>query len=205
VEYDDRVLVPRPWTLQQSEWAAELASGAEAGPILELCAGAGHIGLAAAVLADRGVVQVEADAVAASYARANAARAGWSDRVVIRNVRLEEALRPDERFALIIADPPYLPSGEIARWPEDPPMAIDGGADGLDLVRACLRVAAEHLTEAGVLLLQIAGPRQDQDITELLAATPLWNLSRRELRVIDDERAILLVDRTAAAEPSIAG
>ena len=99
---------------------------------------------------------------------------------------------------MIIADPPYLPSGEIARWPEDPPMAIDGGADGLDLVRACFRLAAEHLTEAGVLLLQIAGPRQDHTITELLADSPLWNLSRRELRVIDDERAILLLARTAA-------
>jgi release factor glutamine methyltransferase len=205
VDYDDRVLAPRPWTLQQSEWAAELASAAEAGPILELCAGAGHIGLAAAVLADRRLVQVEADAVAASYARANAARAGWSDRVEVRNDRLEEALRPDERFSLIIADPPYLPSAEIARWPEDPPMAIDGGADGLDLVRACLRLAAEHLTDAGLLLLQVAGPRQDHHITDLLAATPLWNLSRRELRVIDDERAILLLDRTTAAKAAIAG
>ena len=200
MEYDDRVLTPRPWTFQQSEWAAELALAGEAGPILELCAGAGHIGLAAAVLAGRRLVQVEADAVAANYARANAARAGWSDRVEVRNASLERAVPPDERFSLIIADPPYLPSEEIARWPEDPPMAIDGGPDGLDLVRACLRVAGQHLSDAGLLLLQIAGPRQDQHIAELLAATPAWNLSRRESRVIDDERAILLLGRPAAAQ-----
>src|SRR4051794_32540122 len=52
VDYDARVLTPRDWTLGQSEWAAELARGFDvAGRMLELCAGAGHIGLAAAVLA----------------------------------------------------------------------------------------------------------------------------------------------------------
>jgi release factor glutamine methyltransferase len=195
VKFDERVLTPRAWTFQQSEWATELAAGAEPGPILELCAGAGHIGLAAAVLADRDLVQVEADPVAASYARSNAARAGWSARVEVRNVRLEEALQPQERFGLIIADPPYLASADIDRWPEDPPMAIDGGTDGLDLVRACLQLAARHLTQSGRLLLQIAGPSQAQHITGLLAATPGWELSCGQPRVIDDERAILLVSR----------
>jgi release factor glutamine methyltransferase len=195
VEFDERVLTPRSWTFQQSEWAVELA-GAEPGPILELCAGAGHIGLAAAVLAGLDLVQVEADPVAASYARFNAARAGWSARVEVRNARLEEALQPQERFGVIIADPPYLPSADINRWPEDPPMAIDGGTDGLDLVRACLQLAAGHLTRAGRLLLQIAGPSQAQHITGLIAATPGWDLLRGELRVIDDERAILLISRT---------
>jgi release factor glutamine methyltransferase len=195
VDYDERVLTPRPWTLRQSEWAAELAATAEPGPMLELCAGAGHIGLAAAVLSGRGLVQVEADPVAAGYARANAARAGRSEQVEVRNLRLEESLRPDERFAVIIADPPYLRSVEIDRWPEDPPMAIDGGIDGLALVRACLLLAARHLSDAGQLLLQIAGPGQDHDITGLLAATPAWTLCRRELRVIDDDRAILLISR----------
>lgn len=195
VEYDDRVLTPRQWTLQQSEWAAELAEAAEAGPLLELCAGAGHIGLAAAVLADRDLIQVEADPVAASYARSNAALAGRSDRVEVRNVRLEQALRPDERFPLIIADPPYLPSADLERWPEDPPMAIDGGADGLALVRACLQLAARHLTSSGQLLLQIAGPGQDQQISELL---PAGALVRRELRITDEQRAVLLVSRSSS-------
>jgi methylase of polypeptide subunit release factors len=198
VSYDERVLSPRPWTLQQSEWAAELCASAEPGAILELCAGAGHIGLAAAVLADRDLVQVEADPVAAGYAEANAAQAGWSQRVEVRNARLETAVRPDERFAVILADPPYLRSADIDRWPEDPPSAIDGGTDGLDVVRACLEVAARHLTDTGRLLLQIAGPPQDRQITRLLEATPTWALHRRDIRVIDAERAILLLARTPA-------
>jgi methylase of polypeptide subunit release factors len=197
VSYDERVLSPRQWTLQQSEWAAELCASAAPGPILELCAGAGHIGLAAAVLADRDLVQVEADPVAASFAEANAARAGWSDRVEVRTARLETALRPDERFAVIVADPPYLRSADIARWPDDPPTAIDGGSEGLDVVSACLHVAAQHLTDAGQLLLQVAGPRQDQQVAELVKATPAWGLRRLDVRVIDAERAILLLARNS--------
>jgi methylase of polypeptide subunit release factors len=193
VDYDERVLTPRPWTLQQSEWAARLCAAHEPGPLLELCAGAGHIGLAAAVLADRDLVQVEADPIAATYARANAARAGWSDRVEVRTARLEHALQPEERFAVIIADPPYLRSADTGRWPEDPLVAIDGGIDGLDVTRACLRVAAHHLAGPGYLLLQTAGMVQVEQITTLLEADPRWGLVCGDVRVIDEERAIMLI------------
>ena len=74
VEYDDRVLVPRPWTLAQSAWAAELATGRGTGPILELYCGAGHIGLAAARLSGRSLVQVDDSAHACAWATRNAER-----------------------------------------------------------------------------------------------------------------------------------
>src|SRR4051812_36141972 len=161
VAYDARVLTPRPWTLAQSVWAAELVGdGRVDGRLLELCAGAGQIGLAAAVLADQDLVQVELDPVAAAYAAGNAQRAGWGERVEIRVGHLQTALRPGELFPLIIADPPYLLSSATSRWPDDPLSAIDGGPDGLDLLRACLAVAAEHLTIHGCLLLQVAGASQ---------------------------------------------
>ena len=90
VDYDERVLEPREWTLQQSRWAAELAGDAESGPILELCSGAGHIGLAAAVLSGRDLVQVDANPVACSFAIFNAARAGLGfPRVHVRTARLD--------------------------------------------------------------------------------------------------------------------
>jgi methylase of polypeptide subunit release factors len=195
VSYDERVLTPRPWTFAQSSWAAELAATAPPGPILELCAGAGHIGLAAAVLADRDLVQVEADPVAARYARSNAERAGRADRVQVREARLEAALEPGERFGLIVADPPYLTSDDVARWPEDPQVAIDGGTDGLDVIKQCLMVAAEHLADGGLLLLQVAGPAQDARVRDLLAAAPAVPLTHRDARVVDDERAIMLIGR----------
>lgn len=195
VEYDDRVLVPRPWTLLQSRWAADLAAALPPGPVLELCAGAGHIGLAAAVLADRNLVQVEADPVAAGYAAANAARAGRSALVEVRVEPLQTAVRPDERFPLILADPPYLPTAEVAAWPEDPVAAIDGGADGLRLVVDCLAVAGAHLADGGEALLQVAGPAQDALVARLLAATPDLGLRRREVRVVDEARAVVRLTR----------
>lgn len=194
VDYDERVLTPRPWTLAQSRWAAELAADAEPGPLVELCAGAGHIGLAAVVLAERDLLQVEADPVAADYARWNAARAGWGPRTEVRTASLDTALRSDERFGLVIADPPYLPSDAVARWPADPVAAIDGGADGLDVIKVCLAVAAAHLTAAGRMLLQVAGPAQADEVAHLLVdmRCPLVTGTRR---VIDDRRAIVQLSR----------
>jgi methylase of polypeptide subunit release factors len=192
VEFDDRVLEPRPWTLLQSSWAAELDG---AGPILELFAGVGHIGLAAAVLAGRDLVQVEADPVAAEFARRNAARAGFAERAELRVLPITEALGPDERFDVIVADPPYLPSGEIADWPDDPVRAIDGGPDGLDLVRACLEVVTGHLAPRGQVLLQVAGPAQAAQVRALLDSHGAALVAVEE-RVVDERRAVLLLARS---------
>ena len=111
--------------------------------------------------------------------------------------RMQSALRADERFGVILADPPYLPSRDVARWPEDPVTAIDGGADGLELIHACLTVAARHLTQDGALLLQVAGPAQDEQVTALLGARPELGLRRADARVVDDERAVVLLRRVS--------
>jgi len=78
-----------------------------------------------------------------------------------------------------------------------------GGTDGLDGISACLELAARHLTAAGQLLLQVAGPAQDAQITALVGATPAWGLTRGDGRVIDEERAIMLLGRAAEREPPI--
>ena len=156
IESDARVLRPRAWTSAQSRWAADLLASSPTGPVLELCAGAGQIGLLAAALApDRSLVCVDVDPVACGYARANAARAGLGHRVEIRESRLEEAIGPDEQFALVIADPPWVRRVEIGRFPEDPELAIDGGDDGLEVARACLTAAAASLLPSGSVLLQL--------------------------------------------------
>lgn len=191
VSYHPSVLAPRAWTLMQSTWAAELAHHAGAGPILELCAGAGHIGLAAAVLADRDLVQIEIDAVAAEYCRRNAFHAGRSERSKVRVLPLEDALEPGETFPILIADPPYLPSDQVDRWPEDPRTAIDGGVDGMRVIDQCLLVAAEHVEADGVVLLQTAGAGQAAAVAERAAALTADRLVAVETREVDAERAVL--------------
>ena len=167
--YDSRVLRPRAWTEAQSDWAAELLESAPPGPVLELCTGAGHIGLLAVVGNDRRLVAVDADPVACGYARRNAAAAGLADRVEVRHAPLEGALGADEVFPLVIADPPWVPSDRTTDHPEDPVFAIDGGDDGLSVARRCLDVAARHLLPAGAMLLQLGNADQVTDLEATLA------------------------------------
>jgi methylase of polypeptide subunit release factors len=160
VRFDARVLRPRPWTLAQSTWAAELLRHGPAGPVLELCAGVGHIGLALAAESDRDLVLVDADRHACDHARWNVEEAGLAARVTVRHGPMQEVLAPTERFALVLADPPWVPSVEVSRFPADPRRAIDGGPDGLDLARLCVAVIARHLADGGASVLQLRDETQ---------------------------------------------
>lgn len=155
IDFDERILEPRAWTAAQSEWAADLIRDAPDGPVLEVCAGAGHIGLLAIAHEARPLVSVDLDPVACDYVRANAVRAGLADLVEVRQGALDAVLGPDERFAVIIADPPWVPRADTGRYPEDPVLAIDGGDDGLDLARRCWGLADRHLLDGGSAVLQV--------------------------------------------------
>lgn len=160
IRFDVRVLRPRPWTIAQSRWAAVLLDRLPHGPVLELCAGAGQIGLAAIAPGGRRLVAVDADPVAAVFAELNAERAGLSHRVEVRAAAMTEALQPDEEFALVIADPPWVPEDQTGRYPADPLLAIDGGPDGLAVARTCLSVIGSHLAPEGSALLQLGSFQQ---------------------------------------------
>ena len=155
IAFDGRVLRPRAWTTEQSRWAAELLATAPVGPVLELCSGAGQIGLLTVADSDRPLVCVDLSPVACDYALRNAAAAGMAHRVEVREGSMDGVLRQDERFALVVADPPWVRRTEVGRYPEDPLLAIDGGDDGLDVARLCIEVARRHLHHGGVLVLQI--------------------------------------------------
>lgn len=185
IAYDDRVLRPRPWTAQQSRWAAELVATAPPGPVLELCAGAGQIGLLAISLQLRPLVCVDLSPVACDYARRNAETAGLGDLVDVREGAMDQVLEDHERFAVVIADPPWVPSPETVRFPEDPPLAIDGGLHGVSAARGCLRVAARHLLPGGDVVLQV-GTREQ--VARLDADR--YGLAVREVR--DGERGVLV-------------
>ena len=169
VEYGDEVLTPRPWTLLQSARAAQRLARLPAGPVLELHCGAGHIGQATAAWTGRHVVQLDDDPACCAWTARNARRNRVDASVVCADV--QAAPVPDGRCALVLADPPYVPAAETTRYPDDPLHAIDGGADGLDGVRACLPVAERALRPDGLLVLQVRGPRQVVLVEQLLDAT----------------------------------
>jgi release factor glutamine methyltransferase len=136
--------------------------------MLELCAGAGQIGLLAVALTGRPLVCVDLDPVACDFARQNAAAAGLAHLVEVREGRLEEAVGADERFAVVVADPPWVPRAETGRFPEDPLLAIDGGEDGLDVARECVRLTARHLLPGGFAVLQLGTLPQAARISDSL-------------------------------------
>src|SRR5690606_23225979 len=166
ITFSEGVIRPRPWTTAQSEWAAEILLDAPAGRVLELCSGAGHIGLLSVHGRGRDLVCVDRSELACANARFNTERAGLASQVEIRNRSLEDAVAPDEEFALVVADPPWVRRAEIGQFPEDPVTAIDGGDDGLVIARMCLRVIAQALMPGGAAILQL-GPEGQ---VEVLAA-----------------------------------
>jgi release factor glutamine methyltransferase len=169
LEVDPDVLEPRPWTVAQARWAATLARQLPDGPALELYAGGGQIGLELARLTGRPVVQVEASAAACQVAWRNAQRNGLEHLVTVRNMRVGTPLREPDRFALVLADPPYVPVAEVPRYPEDPRSAIDGGPDGLDQVRHLVRALPRYLGPDSPVLLQLRGADQANQVQDLLA------------------------------------
>jgi release factor glutamine methyltransferase len=172
---DGRVLVPRPDSERLVEIALERTRARSMrGEALDLCTGSGCIAVAFA--RQRPTWSVTASDIsgdALEVARDNAHRTG-----AIRNVRLVQGslFSPVEgqRFDLITANPPYIPAADIAGLPVDvrdfePHLALDGGPDGLSLVRDIVRRAPVHLTAGGLLALEIAfdqGPRTAELLRE---------------------------------------
>ena len=194
IAFDNRVLAPRPWTVMQAEWARELEPSLPEGPFAELGCGAGHIGLASIATNRREIVQLDSDEAACELAAANAATAGLSGRAHVRCGEFGETLLDGETFALALADPPYVPTSETWRYPDDPEAAIDGGADGLDGIRATLRVAVAHLAPGGAVLLQVWGAGQAESVAPFADALGLGVV---ELRSHDEHRAVALLRPSA--------
>lgn len=185
IAYDDDVIEPRSWTEAQSQWAADLLAQSPEGEVLELCSGAGHIGLLAVMLSPHPLVQVDLNPTACAFARANAAAAGVVGVRVLEGP-IDSTLDPDDRFVGVIADPPWVPSAETSRFPEDPILAIDGGQEGVDLARSCVEVAACHLVEGGWVLLQIGTAEQASAIERWLREPGSPRLRVLEVRTYGD-------------------
>jgi methylase of polypeptide subunit release factors len=163
IEVDGTVLQPRPWTHLQSAWGQELLTSLPDGAVLELCSGAGQIGLAAVHGTGRSIVMVDMTPRACALARRNAAQV--SEPVDVREGRFDAVLTDEERFVLVVADPPWVPTQRVPEHPDDPVWAIDGGLDGLEVARRCVKVAAHHLHPEGRVLLQV-GSQEQVDVLE---------------------------------------
>jgi release factor glutamine methyltransferase len=159
------VYLPRPQSEELAERAAALLPAN--GRAIDLCTGAGAIAahLRAQVPTAR-VVGVEIDPVAAGCAHANGVAVVVGD--------LATAISAAGAFDVVTCVAPYVPTDQIRFLPADvqryePRRALDGGADGLDLVRRVIDAAATLLRPGGWLLTEVGGD-QDQLLAPALAA-----------------------------------
>ncbi len=195
IQFDQRVLRPRRWTTAQSAWASALLRDAPDGPVLELCSGVGHIGLLAMVGQSRPLVLVDSSQIACDHAAANVERAGLASPVDIRCGPMDEQIGEEERFAAIIADPPWVRSEDIADHQDDPDHAIDGGTDGLDLARTCAEVIGTHLADGGSAVLQLGDLEQVAAVSDHLADHPDLRLRLVEHRSYESRGVLVLLVR----------
>ena len=178
---DKRALVPRPETEQLVELALELAKAHAAPTLLDIGTGSGVIALTLALEIPSATIHatdLSPDALA--LAAENAARHAITGRVTFHQADL---LPPGAaKFDLIIANLPYIPADEIAALsPEvrhDPHAALDGGPDGLDLIRRLIDTAPDRLAPGGALLLEI-GAGQADAVNALLSARKFRDISVR--------------------------
>jgi release factor glutamine methyltransferase len=184
------VFIPRPETegLVDRALALELAPAAS---VLDLCAGSGALACAlAARRPDWRVWAVEQASVAAGWARANVRRLGLDGRVRILEGDLWAPLAGHVRpgaVDLVVANPPYLAApllpalqAEVREW--EPRDALDGGTDGLNVIRRLLREGPAWLRSGGVMLVEIG--EEHGAAVAALAADP----GHAEVRVHRDFR-----------------
>ena len=180
-EVDPRVIVPRsPIAELLAEQLAPWVQPERVGSVLDLCCGSGCIALVAAmVFPQAAVVATDLSADALAVARHNLNRFEASGELREGQVRLIQSdlftALNGQRFDVIISNPPYVPrERELPEeYLHEPEMALYAGADGLDLALPILLQAADHLTESGVLLLEV-GEAADA-LMELLPEFPaIW-------------------------------
>jgi release factor glutamine methyltransferase len=181
------VLVPRPDTETLVETALDELSSLSTSrsplfSILDLCTGSGAVAIA--IKHERPELDVWAadiSAKALETARANAERL-LSGRGIIRFLQGDlYAPLPDDspKFTLVTANAPYVPSAEIAKLAKEvrnePRIALDGGEDGLGILRRIIAEAPRHLVRGGLLLLE-ANPPQMEKIASIMETHGLGDI-----------------------------
>ena len=166
------VLIPRPETEQLVDTAIGWARGRGALRVADVGTGSGCIAITLARhLPAVAVAAVDVSAAALAVARANAARLA-PGRVALVRGDLLAAFAPG--LDLIAANLPYVTRQEWTALPDgvksyEPALALDGGTDGLDAIRALLPQAAGRLRPGGLMLLEI-GWRQGEAVVALAQA-----------------------------------
>lgn len=152
------VLIPRPDTERVVEWALKLLP--EGGRFLDLCCGSGCIAISTLCHSrNTEAVLLDISEEALEVAKKNALQNGVYDRCTFLLADVKKDGLPEERFDLIVSNPPYVVSSIVDTLEEEcryePRLAFDGGLDGGDFYRLFLEICPRHLKEWGKMVFEI--------------------------------------------------
>jgi ribosomal protein L3 glutamine methyltransferase len=162
---DERVIIPRSYIAEliPNYLAPWVNNPDQITDILELCTGSGCLPI---MLADAfhhahvDAVDISPDALA--VAKQNVQTYALQDRITLYESDIYSNV-PDKKYQLIISNPPYVNSASMAKLPQEylhePQIALNGGADGMDLVRTIINGAKSRLTPDGLLMIEIGHER----------------------------------------------
>jgi release factor glutamine methyltransferase len=174
LKVDRRALIPRP----ETELLIEKIVGLCVQPpqsVLDLGTGTGAIALALAkAFSEAQITAVDVSPEALALAAENVLASGFGPRVRLINSAWFKGLQPEDRFELIVSNPPYLTDAETdAAAPEvrghEPRSALVGGLDGLVDLREIISAASQFLAPGGLLALE-TGIAQHAELMTLAAA-----------------------------------
>jgi ribosomal protein L3 glutamine methyltransferase len=163
---DERVIVPRSYfadLIFDDAFAPWFPDPDSVSSVLDLCTGSGCLAILLADAYPNAVVDaVDISADALQVARRNIDEYGLSGRVAPIESDLFSALGK-RRYDLIVCNPPYVTAEAIATLPveyrHEPMLALAAGEDGLDVVRRLIAEAADHMTQHGVLAVEVGHNR----------------------------------------------
>jgi release factor glutamine methyltransferase len=169
------VLIPRPDTETAVVVALDCLKGKPAPRVVDVGTGSGCLALAIAKHHPTAqVLAIDLSEDALAVARKNAEILGLLDRIEFRRGDLLATAAQDGPFDMIVSNPPYIASGEIAKLERgvrdfEPHLALDGGPDGLRVVDRLIEQARTMLSLGGDLILEI-GSEQEMPVRALIAS-----------------------------------
>jgi ribosomal protein L3 glutamine methyltransferase len=198
---DERCIVPRSLIAEAlADGAIDAFLGEHTQRVLDLCTGNGSL----AVLAAMAWPEVQVDAAdlsadALAVAQLNVQRHQLAQRITLHQGDGLAAV-VGQRFDLILCNPPYVNSSSMAELPAEyraePELALAGGTDGMDFIRALLRDAPQHLTPHAVLVLEIGHEREHFE-----RAFPTLDVIWLPTSAGDDQ--VLLIPHSSLLSPSL--
>lgn len=158
---DERVLVPRS---PVGEWIEKrfdslIEQDKPVHRILDLCTGSGCIAIACAhYFPEAEVDALDLSVDALNVAQLNIENHGLTEQVIPIQSDLFASI-PQEKYDLIVTNPPYVDQEDVDSLPQEylhePEMGLGSGADGLDITRVILAQAADHLNDKGLLICEV--------------------------------------------------